>query len=266
MEETAQRLAAVTCQVRHAEQSRPASDRIVDDPLAHRFVRQRSRWWGQKPRLPPDQAMAALCLHRLMDESMARFLSSSAPGQVVVLGAGYDSRAWRMVDDLDGRSLYEVDTPAVLSHKADCLGERPLPLVQRVSVPLAPDASLSSALVGAGLMRGIRTLFLWELGALFQSRAAVKATLSTLRSLGGAGSQLVMGGWRWPDLPTEPRRTTVLGEPLCFLQHPEDVGPFLRRQGFGLEQIVLPSELARRYVSDDRPPSTSGYGIIARRR
>jgi len=207
-----------------------------------------------------------LCTHRFLDEATARFLADDAPGQVVLLGAGYDTRAWRFVDDLAGRALYEIDAPAVLTHKAACIQERPVPIVRRRPVPLAPGDSLSSALDWAGIERGLRTLFLWDIGAVLSSRAAVKATLSTLRSVGGPGSVLAMGGWRWPDMPHEAATTTLLGEPLRFLLHPEDVAPFLSRQGFVVGQVALPDDLARRYLRDDRPPSASAYGIIASRR
>jgi methyltransferase (TIGR00027 family) len=243
----------------------PLEHRILSDPLAQRFLPTRSRWFRSMKRPSAPDALAALCMHRFLDEAMEQALSSVRLKQVIVLDAGYDSRAWRFANTIAGRPVYEVDTPETLAHKDTCLRSISLPPNCRVAVPLNGGASLSAALHEAGAEPGERTLSMWELGAIFQSRASVKAILSALRAFSGQNSVLVMGGWYWPDTPINPSSTTFLNEPLRFMLHPEDVGAFLSRQGYQLQEVVLPNDLARRYISDDRVMSPSIYGIIARR-
>ena len=257
-----QSIALAASTARTQEQRRAPAARIQTDPLAHRFV---SGWRARWP-LAEDEATTSLCLHRHLDENMARFLADPAPAQVVLLDAGYDCRAWRFSDALGRRRLFEVDSAATLTHKEEVLERRALPTTPRVLVPLSPEVSLQGALRKAGLRGGMRTLFLWEAGAILRTRAGVKAILSSLAALAGPNSMLVMGAWCWPDAPVPAPRTHLLGAPLAFSLHPEDAGPLLRRHGFNLAEVAATDELRRRYVPDDRPLIPGVYAVTARLR
>ena len=184
-------------------------------------LRQRP-WETSRP-----EAQAVLCRSRHFDDTLKRFLSASANGQVVLLEGRYDTRPWRFSEALKGRKMFarsDKDHPG------------------RVTV--RPDLALSSALRAAGCKATERTLFLWEGGSMLHSRAEVKATLSAIRSMSGPGSMLVLDGWSPSRLQS---RARLLGQPIRFAIHPEDLSGLLGRMGFEVTDIADAEELRRRF-------------------
>ena len=55
--------------------------------------------------------------HRFIDEHLVTALDAGV-AQVVLLGAGYDTRAYRFADQLDGRPVFEVDLAPISRAKA----------------------------------------------------------------------------------------------------------------------------------------------------
>ena len=117
------RTAELVCFARAGEALRPVEKRIVDDRHAHLFLRPMAKSMltgrrgpmalaGSPAELPPF----VLCRPRASD---ARLVAALAAGveQVVVLGAGYDTRAWRFAPVLAGRPVWEVDFPATARRK-----------------------------------------------------------------------------------------------------------------------------------------------------
>ena len=115
-----------------------------------------------------------------------------AARQVVVLGAGLDSRAWRM-PELAGATVFELDHPASQRDKRRRVGDR-TPLAGRVVwVPadLARER-LEDALGQTGFDRHAATTWVWEGVVPYLSPAAVRATTAALSTLSAPGSRLVV--------------------------------------------------------------------------
>ena len=95
---------------------------------------------------------------------------------------------------------------------------------------------------------------------MYLTRDAVKATLGTLAGITGPGSELVMDWWFMVDAPDvrstvlrmTPQMLHLLGEPITFGIHPEDVGAFTARQGWRATAVVTAPELEARFVPDHR--------------
>jgi methyltransferase (TIGR00027 family) len=81
----------------------------------------------------------------------------------VILGAGYDTRAYRL-HELAGIRVCEVDLPANIDRKAAavrrCFGRVP-PYVTLLPVDFETD-DLADCLARKGFDRGMRTLYVWE--------------------------------------------------------------------------------------------------------
>ncbi|WP_166122080.1 SAM-dependent methyltransferase [Phycicoccus sp. HDW14] len=112
--------------------------------------------------------------------------------QVVVLGAGLDSRAWRM-PELAGATVFEVDHPASRADKQRRLrGLEPVAgRVVPVAVDLAEDP-LADALLAAGLDDTRPTTWVWEGVVPYLTRVAAISTLVQLAVLSAPGSRLVV--------------------------------------------------------------------------
>lgn len=276
--------AEAVCLMRATEQRRAAQERIVDDPYAKLFLGRLSRAalasWDVSgklgefaARLSPGMAAYVLTRHRFIDDCLRRALARDV-GQLVLLGAGYDSRAYRFAAELDGRPVFEVDFPATSRRKARILARRADSLppvdVRRIEVDFETD-SLAECLREAGFRPRVRSFVVWEGVSMYLTRSAVKATLTTLHAIGAPRSELAMDFWYLldaPDLVTSAYRMSanllsLLGEPVTFGIHPEDVGPFLARLGYRMRDLADTSELERRYIHDGRRVLPGNYLVHA---
>ncbi|RIL02364.1 MAG: SAM-dependent methyltransferase [Proteobacteria bacterium] len=261
------RTAEATAFQRATERLRPPRERVLDDPWAEHFLRPGERaalaaYRASRLVKRADEILGltpfVVLRHRYIDDRLREALAAGAR-QVVLLGAGYDSRAFRFADLLAGRPVFEVDHPATQQRKQRILRglarAAPLPAVdvRRVAVDFERD-SLEERLAAAGLARR-RTFFAWEGVSMYLTRDAVKETLASLRRLAPRGSRLAFDAWFLlddPDLRSTWHRfsanlLSLLGEPVTFSLHPEDAGDFLAREGFALRDVARAADLERRY-------------------
>lgn len=112
--------------------------------------------------------------------------------QVVILGAGLDSRAWRM-PALAAATVFEVDHPASSRDKSRRLGDR-APVagrVARVQVDLASDP-LTPALEAHGFDPAAPTTWVWEGVVPYLTATAVRHTVAQVAELSATGSRFIV--------------------------------------------------------------------------
>ena len=103
--------------------------------------------------------------------------------QTVLLGAGLDTRAFRLRWPADSH-VFEVDRPAVLDFKHQVLSSvGALPLVKRTLIPVGLHGNWSAALVDAGFCPGLPTTWVAE-GLLLSLSPSLMRTVSTLSEPG----------------------------------------------------------------------------------
>ncbi len=114
------------------------------------------------------------------DSTVDRYLAGVA--QFVILGAGFDTRAFRLPKQMQVRS-FEVDTPKTLAIKREVLQQAGIDPagVAFVSADFEKDDWLSQ-LVDAGFDVNKPALFLWEGVTPYLDRAAVEDTLRKIAS------------------------------------------------------------------------------------
>ncbi len=97
--------------------------------------------------------------------------------QLVILGAGFDTRSFRLSPD-DGVRCYEIDLPRTQAHKLAMLEKAGLStrLATYVSADFETEDWMDT-LVASGFDPGRRTLFLWEAVTMYLDRESVSATL-----------------------------------------------------------------------------------------
>lgn len=270
--------------MRATDQRRKPAERIVDDPYAKLFLGPMMRAtlasWEASGRLgelaerySPGLTTFVLTRHRYIDDRLREALASNVE-QVVLLGAGYDSRAYRLAGELKYRPVFELDFPATSRRKGRILARRAAALppadVRRIEIDFQVE-SMRDRLAECGFQRGVRTFFVWEGVSMYLSREAVKTTLATIRDVSGPRSEIAMDFWYLidaPDLLSSAFRMSanllsLLGEPVTFGIHPEDVSAFLERVGFRVVDLADPAALERRYVRDRRRVSPGVYLVHA---
>jgi methyltransferase (TIGR00027 family) len=126
-----------------------------------------------------------------IDVAVRDALASGAT-QVVILGAGYDGRAWRM-PELAGVKVFEVDHPATQGDKRAHVAELPAPMGNIAFVPIDFEReSLDVVLERAGHDRSSPTCWIWEGVVMYLSHAIVRATLAAIGGRSAAASTLIV--------------------------------------------------------------------------
>lgn len=257
---------------RALEHLKPEDERIVDDPWAHLFLSAPARRalgaWSRSlsarllRRFGPSGTTYVPLRHRFIDDHLVAALDAGA-AQVVLLGAGYDTRAYRFADQLAGRPVFEVDLAPISRAKAATIerhaDEFPQANVVRVEIDFETQ-TMAEVLTQAGFASGKATFFTWEGVPMYLTRAAVSATVAGVHDLGGPGSQLAHDMWFLVDDPgplgtvrrVVPSALSLIGEPVTFAVHPQDYEAFLGRHGFRVVDCALASEIQARYAPDAR--------------
>lgn len=147
---------------------------LCGDTFAQSFINDDARqlWNEFSGFRAPNGSNAAR--HRIIDDHLREALASDADAPVLILGAGFDTRAFR----LTGGHWFELDEPEILSYKESRLpaASSPNPLV-RIPIAFAHE-SLRDKLPVIDRTRHVHIVIEGVLMYLDQSqRAAVVATL-----------------------------------------------------------------------------------------
>ena len=136
-----------------------------------------------------DFVTAMFARTKFFDDTLDQALREHAR-QVVILGAGFDSRGYRFADRLSGVNFFEVDFPATQEYKKQRVKEifGKLPgHIRYVPMDFTKD-DLLIELRKAGYSEEQKTMFVWEAVVFYLPEAAVKATLHFVRDHSGTGS------------------------------------------------------------------------------
>lgn len=99
--------------------------------------------------------------------------------QIVLLGAGYDSRAYRFAKSNHSTRIFELDIVPTQNRKIECLRKARIDIPEQVTfIPINFNReSLVDVLEKAGYRNDQRTLFIWEGVSYYLETEAVNATL-----------------------------------------------------------------------------------------
>ncbi|GHE97243.1 class I SAM-dependent methyltransferase [Streptomyces fumanus] len=172
---------------------------LFRDPLARAFATAGGLWPSPPPR--PDDGDEAARRRRLavsfsivirtkfLDDLLRRACASGVR-QVVLLGAGMDSRAFRM-DWPEGTRLFEVDTAAPLDFKASVLRqEQAVARCERITVAVDLREDWPGALAAAGHDPASPTVWIAEGLLIYLPEDAVESLLARISALSATGSCL----------------------------------------------------------------------------
>ncbi|MBN1267407.1 MAG: SAM-dependent methyltransferase [Anaerolineales bacterium] len=186
--------------------------------------------------------------------------------QVVVLGAGMDTRALRFEDRNPGARIFELDIPATQQPKLEILNRKGVTLPEAlVFVPIDFNKqSLSEALHAAGFVENQKTLFLWEGVTMYLTAEAVDATLAFIRENCAEGSRVVFDYIYGSVLRQENKyygekeifnRVSKAGEGWTFAIEEGEIEGFLSGRGFKVEAHYTPPELEKAFLTGENLPS-----------
>ncbi len=130
---------------------------------------------------------------RFIDEALERAVENGAT-QIVILGAGFESRPYRIQDLLKCCLVFEVDAEPTQKDKKQriqtVLGHVPANVVY-ASIDFEKD-KLMSALEAAGFRKRARSFYIWEGVSMYPPRSSVREVLRMVATHGTPGSSIVL--------------------------------------------------------------------------
>ena len=214
------------------------------DPTAHAFLNEKGKRSFAKTTNAAGSGKRSMSVEmaRVMADMIAlrtvaidtavRDAIAGGAKQLVILGAGYDGRAWRL-SELAGVRVFEVDHPDTQADKRARVAELPpaTGTVSFVSVDFERE-SLDTVLGRAGHDRSSPTCWIWEGVVMYLTREAVHATLAGVAARSAPGSTLIV------NYHTAHRRFIarlmfrLIGEPQISAWTREEMAAELRSVGF----------------------------------
>ncbi|WP_246258381.1 class I SAM-dependent methyltransferase [Amycolatopsis anabasis] len=184
--------------MRAQESQRP--DRLFDDPLAARFLE--AAGWPLPPAelaeaerdVPPHWRLLLRSIPirtRFLDEYVHAAVDAGCR-QLVLLGAGLDTRAFRLAWP-PGSRVFEVDLPPMLDFKREVLARAgAAPACERIPVPADLTADWPAALIRAGLDTAAATAWIAEGLLMYFSAEQNEQLLGRVAELSAPGSRLAL--------------------------------------------------------------------------
>jgi methyltransferase (TIGR00027 family) len=260
---------------------KPADERICSDPFAraflpawfYAFMKHLTATRYAQSRAAGDLGfIVARC--RYMDDMLTEALDQEIQ-QLVILGAGYDSRAYRFDRLKDGMKVFEVDHPATQQAKRKklgrILGAGGLPgYLTFVPIDFTRQP-LAKRLPEFGYSERLKTLFIWEGVTMYLDASSVEDTLAFVAGHSAPGSAIVFDYMCKPPAPPNRDAGILL---LSFLRRFFDevrgfaietgqIEPFLARCGFSQVRNIEAADLLRCYFTGRNAGRkvTSDYAI-----
>jgi methyltransferase (TIGR00027 family) len=204
-------------------------------------------------RRAPGARSSAICRTRFIDD-FVRAEALDGARQLVILGAGFDCRAHRLVE-LDGSRVFEVDRVETQARKRAILLTRAgTKDVTYVEVDFKKD-DLGKRLAASGWMPSARTTFIWEGVTNYLNEEAVAAVLDFLGHAAPKSAMVftyihrgVLDGTKhFAGAELLMKNVARLGEPWTFGIEPTKLGGFVERFGLRLENNLGADEYRTRY-------------------
>jgi methyltransferase (TIGR00027 family) len=252
---------------RAIESARPAGSRLFCDPFAALFLHRWRKWIYGVARCDagrrvverlfdrglPGARAAGIARTKWIDDEVTQALETSA--QLVLLGAGFDTRAYRLPAAQRART-FEIDHPETSSAKQAALRKEIgwLPKqVQFVSIDFNTQ-SVADVLSRAGFDETRSTCFVWEGVTNYLSPEAVDGVLRQIAQ--AASGSILLFTYVDRRVLDEPKlffgaekllsRLRALGEPWTFGLYPEEIERYLAARKLRLVRDLSVAEVWRR--------------------
>jgi methyltransferase (TIGR00027 family) len=245
------------------ESNKPAGARICYDPLARQLISPfylllGKLFAGYGERKGPGVIGFLVARCRYMDDYLQDRINAGIQ-QLVILGAGLDSRAYRFEQLKDHIKVFEVDHPATQLVKQMKLRKIFGYLPKHVAfVPVDFNEETLQKLFSFGYNRHLKTLFIWEGVVHYITADAVDRTLKFALKNSGPGSSIVFDYIYLSALNAVHKRREVermqrasrfTGERIAFGIEEGQVEKFLSKRGFTHIQNLTSEDLRKAYFT-----------------
>lgn len=268
--------------LRAVESEKAEGERICYDPYARRFL---PAWFYATMRFFILTGYAEwrgrgvngflAARERYIDDYLADCLERGFD-QLVILGAGYDSRAYRFENLRAPMRVFEVDHPATQAAKIEGVKKIFGVLPDRVSY-VSIDfnrQSLADCLAAHGYNPRAKSVFIWQGVTYYLDPASIDSTLAFIKEQSAPGSSVIFDYIDTALLTTPAghgevkgmrRYQGMTGEGLRFGIPIREIETFLAQRGFEQVRNIPSEELKARYFHGKNQSRIvmSGYAIVS---
>jgi methyltransferase (TIGR00027 family) len=165
--------------------------------------------------------------------------------QIVFLGAGYDTRAYRFHQLIKNTRIFEMDIQSTQQRKLKILADAGVPLPEQLSFVTInfKTEKIETALKKKGYNRSLQTLFIWEGVSYYLADEAIDETLRFVRDCSAPGSAICF------DYITEKMESVHAGEPFRFWIAQDKIKAFLAERGLAVKDHLDNNEMEKRYLT-----------------
>ncbi len=268
--------------VRGMESEKPEADRICYDPYARQLVNGALYYFvkffdrlGYSERRGPGVMGFLTVRERHIDAYLKTCLANGVQ-QAVILGAGYDARAYRFEEFKRGVKVFEVDHPATqqakLKRVRKIFGEVPA-YVTYVPIDFNTQ-TLEQRLPECGYDESAKTLFIWQGVTPYLSLEAVESTLAFVVQHSAPDSAIIFdymytslldGSVKHGEVSQMRRNRWLSHETLAFGFPKGTITSFLEQRGFMQVLDANCRYLHDTYFTDSNAKRTvaDGYAIAS---
>ena len=165
--------------------------------------------------------------------------------QIVLFGAGYDTRTYRFHDALGKTKVFEVDIQSTQQRKIDILKNNEIDVPEQltfVSTNFETD-NLGEVLLKSGFDVSVKTLFILEGVTYYLSRDTINNTMNFIHSHSAKGSIICF------DYLAEKIESMNEAEPYQFIIGKNELKEFLSKHRFNIIEHIDSKEMEKRYLT-----------------
>ena len=246
---------------RAVEAMLPEDERICYDPYAVHFTSEaRLAWLIKNPNHPFSGLQNTIAARVRYFDEMVKVAARDGLEQLVIMGAGYDTRAYRIDELTRDVRVFEIDHPDTQRVKKEKIRNIFFKLPDHVTY-VAVDfetQDFGQRLLECGYSVTKKTLFLMEGLLMYLPGHAIDEMLSFMVHNSGRGSAILFdcsketaaGDTPDPDIRRAIREHTARqGEPIRFAIPKEGIETFLTEREFSQVRNVTSAEYKRMYFT-----------------
>jgi methyltransferase (TIGR00027 family) len=261
--------------VRAVEMLRPEGERMASDPNARYFVNPFNvfglrfmQLTGLSRLIGIEPMLTFAIVREQFVEDIIVAEAKRGVAQVVILGAGFDTRAYR-IGAIKEVPVFEVDHPVTQAQKRAALEAIAIPAnVQFVAVDFETD-HLGTQLRNAGYREDARTLFVWQGVSMYLTQAGIDRTLAFIAQHSAKCSAVVLDYFDARAMQGGEARvirffTSVMGEHVRFAIDQTQIAPFLESRGFTDVRNADGAQMAAPYLTAANAgrPMARGVNVV----
>lgn len=208
------------------------------------------------------------------DEVIAAAIASGCQ-QLVLLGAGYDTRFFRIAAVRERAiATFEVDLPETIHDKQKHLIAKLGCLPEGLTlIPLDFNHDDLNRLSQYGFDKTLATAYVWQGVSYYLPQNSVSQVLDWMRSQMTADSVLIFDGCsplmtykndQIPGIAASLDRLNEIGEPYRFGMSGDDMKVWLEEKGFDHIEILQQDDLEEQFLHRRTLPNNMWYVVIAR--